>query len=82
MTGCEENPQECITNSMDCQCTGTCAICNDIECFDYELEVECINGFAGVTCTCMVDGELAGNCDQDEVACGLETNCCFQFLQP
>ncbi len=80
--GCTENTDECITSDMDCQCNGVCSLCNDIECFSWDLAVDCINGFAGVTCTCTVDGQAAGSCDEDAVVCSLETSCCVMFLTP
>jgi hypothetical protein len=80
MPGCVENAAECITNPMDCTCNGVCTVCGKDDCADFDLQVDCINGFAGVTCTCMVDGQQAGNCDESSVMCGLETSCCFQFL--
>lgn len=80
MTGCIENAAECVTNQQDCGCNGTCTICGKMDCADYEFEVNCIDGFAGVTCTCMVDGQDAGNCSENSLTCGLEDSCCFQFL--
>jgi hypothetical protein len=58
-------------------------MCNDIRCFTWDdFVVECVSGIAGITCTCSIDGRLAGNCDDDLLTCSLEEGCCTQYLQP
>lgn len=80
MTGCEESSNECVTNQQDCTCNGTCTICGKQDCNDFQLQVNCVDGFAGVTCTCLVDGQDAGSCSENSLTCGLEGSCCYQFL--
>jgi hypothetical protein len=72
----------CAGDDMSCDCNGSCALCNAVRCFNWELEVECQSGIAGVTCICKVDGRDAGNCNEAAVVCSLETSCCTQFLTP
>jgi hypothetical protein len=80
--GCTEDPDGCSQSQMQCACGGECTLCNDMECFTWNFEVQCVDGIAGVTCICTVDGQMAGNCNENSLTCELETSCCVQFLQP
>ncbi len=78
--GCVQDPS-CSLGQLECACSGDCTLCNEMECFTWDFAVQCVDGFAGVTCVCMVDGQMVGNCNEAQLSCELEASCCVQFLQ-
>lgn len=64
----------CSGTENSCTCTGTCS--------GIPVEVDCQQTASGVSCNCLEDGELIGNCiDPDpDLLCSITTGCCSQFF--
>lgn len=80
-TDCTASPM-----SHDCGCAETCEYCVGGDCTPYDFTSECVDGIAGLSCTCKVAGATVGTCnsagtcgDDISIAAG---NCCAQFLHP
>lgn len=82
----------CTNGGSSCS-TGGCSVGNgtcscDADCGNFTLSQQCSAGGppppgpppAGVFCDCFIDGGYIGSCNQDVLACELESGCCQGLL--
>ena len=73
---CIAGPMECVeagcaSGSGVCSCQGTCE--------GKELEAICEDGPSGVQCTCLINGEVVGICEDQELSCAVLDGCCSDY---